>query len=138
MVVVLEKPYRRARLDVVVSGCDVDIVSGPSSVVRLSGVNRNMRTRFSSGVDEGDLYFMSVANPAGCGGMQRMRCRDVCLLTIVVSESRPSTVLHVYQDQRGQISLVCIFYSFQHFQGLACLAALFRGFGSQKIWVLPQ
>eukprot|EP00667_Euglena_gracilis_P000482 EG_transcript_482 len=106
MVVVLEKPYRRARLDVVVSGCDVDIVSGPSSVVRLSGVNRNMRTRFSSGVDEGDLYFMSVANPAGCGGMQRMRCRDVCLLTIVVSESRPSTVLHVYQDANDKSAFV--------------------------------
>ena len=40
MVVVLEKPYRRARLDAIVSGCDVDIVSGITSLVRLKGVAR--------------------------------------------------------------------------------------------------
>eukprot|EP00668_Euglena_longa_P003509 GGOE01004104.1.p1 GENE.GGOE01004104.1~~GGOE01004104.1.p1 ORF type:complete len:1386 (-),score=311.97 GGOE01004104.1:594-4751(-) len=118
MVVVLEKPYRRSRLDIIVSGCDVDIVSGPNSVVRLNGITHNMRTRFSSGVDEGDLYFMSVSNPGGCGGMQRMRCRDICLLTIVVSESRPSTVLHVYQDPNDKSSFVRVQASNVVLQGL--------------------
>lgn len=87
-VVDLEGPFDHNQpFQVAVAGCDVTILNGPSSIVKLRG------SRFHQGsIGKHDLVYDSVgkyvtavtAESASCANQPLLRCDDICMVTIFV------------------------------------------------------